>query len=139
MVSAWDVADACVLAADSPASRGAVLNLGSENPPTVRAQVEALIAHAGSPSRVVTIPAALLRTAARTLDLVRLSPIVPEHYLLADSTFVLDVTRAKELLGWRPKHDNVRMTCDAYDWYVQNLTAARPRRGLVLRLLDALP
>ncbi|HZP40566.1 MAG TPA: NAD-dependent epimerase/dehydratase family protein [Candidatus Binatia bacterium] len=139
MVSAWDVADACILAADTPASRGAVLNLGAEDPPTVRAQVEALIAHAASPSRVAPLPARLLRTAARTLDLVGLSPIVPEHYLLADATFVLDVTRAKAVLGWRPRHGNVRMTCDAYDWYVANLGTARPRRGLVLRLLDALP
>src|SRR5262249_28611020 len=57
MVSAWDVADACLLAAERPASRGAVLNLGADDVPTVRAQVEALIAHSGSRSRVVPLPA----------------------------------------------------------------------------------
>lgn len=138
MVSAWDVADACILAAERPAARGAVLNLGADRVPTVRAQVEALIAHAGSRSRIVTIPAGLLRTAARALHLVGLSPIVPEHYLLADATFVLDTTRARTVLGWQPRYDNVALTIDAYDWFVAHAAEAAPRRGPVLALLDAL-
>jgi nucleoside-diphosphate-sugar epimerase len=138
MVSAWDVADALRLAAVTPAARGAILNLGSDDVPTVREQVEALIAHARSRSRVLAIPAALLRTAARVLDVVHLSPIVPEHYLLADATFVLDTTRAKTILGWQPRFDNVQLMVEAYDWYVAHAREAAPRRGPVLRLLDAL-
>lgn len=139
MVSAWDVADACRLASVTPAARGEVFNLGAEVVPTVREQVEALIAHARSPSRVVPIPAALLRTAARALDLVGLSPIVPEHYLLADATFVLDVSRARSVLGWRPRFDNVQLTIEAYDWYVAHAREAAPPRSPILALLDALP
>lgn len=138
MVSAWDVADACLLAATTPAARGAILNLGAEIVPTVRAQVEALVAHAGSPSRIVPIPAGLLRAAARVLNVTGLSPIVPEHYLLADSTFVLDCTRARDVLGWRPRHTNVSLTCEAYDWYVAHAAEVAPRRGPILALLDAL-
>src|SRR5262249_16912015 len=37
MSSAWDVADACVLATERPESKGAVLNLGAADVPTVRA------------------------------------------------------------------------------------------------------
>jgi len=138
MVSAWDVADACVLAAERPESRGAVLNLGAVDVPPVRSQVEALIAHARSRSRIVAIPATMLRGAARALHAVGLSPIVPEHYLLADKTFVLDVSRATAVLGWRPRYTNVTMTTESYDWYVANGDAYRPRPGPVLRLLDAL-
>ena len=61
------------------------------NVPTVEGMVCALIAHAGSGSRVVKIPAGLLRTAAKTLNAVGLSPIVPEHYILADTNFILDI------------------------------------------------
>jgi nucleoside-diphosphate-sugar epimerase len=138
MVSAWDVADACLLAAATPASRGAVLNVGSapERVPTVTAQVRALIAHAGSTSPVVHIPAALLRTAAKTLNLVGLSPIVPEHYLLADSTFLLDIEPARTLLGWEPVYDNVALMNAAYDAYVAETATAPPRSRGVLRLLD---
>jgi nucleoside-diphosphate-sugar epimerase len=138
MASAWDVADACLLAAERPESRGGVFNLGATVVPTVREQVEALIRAVGSRSRVVAIPAALLRTAARTLDLVGLSPIVPEHYLLADSTFVLDVSRARTVLGWQPRFGNVELMLDAYRWFAAHADEAAPRRGPVLALLDAL-
>ncbi len=138
MVSAWDVADACLLATARPESRGAVLNLGATEVPTVRAQVEALIAHARSPSRIVPISAGLLRNAARVLNLVRLSPIVPEHYLLADTTFILDVREAARVLGWQPRYSNVAMTCEAYDWYCAHLATHAPRHGLLMRLLNAI-
>jgi nucleoside-diphosphate-sugar epimerase len=138
MVSAWDVADACVLAAERPDSRGAVLNLGALDVPTVRAQVEALIRHAGSSSRIVTIPAALLRNAALALNVLGLSPIVPEHYLLADATFVLDVREAQRALGWMPQHTNVSMLCDAYDWFCRHWSMQAPQYGIVMRVLNAL-
>ena len=137
MVNADDVAEACLLAAATPAARGLVLNLGADRVPRVRAQVEALIRHAGSRSRVVPVPAALVRNAARTLGLLGLSPIVPEHYLLADATFVLDTTRARTVLGWTPRLDNVALTCAAYDWYATHAGEAAPRRSAVLALLDA--
>ncbi len=138
MVSAWDVADACLLAAERPESRGAVLNLGATEVPSVRAQVEALIAHAGTRSRIVPIPAVLLRNAGRVLNVVRLSPIVPEHYLLADSTFVLDVRAAQRILGWQPRFSNVQLLTDAYDWYCSNWERCHTPPGLVLRLLNSL-
>ena len=138
MVSAWDVADACLLAAERPESRGAVFNLGAAEVPTVRGEAEALVAHAGSRSRIVAIPAALLRNAGRALNLVKLSPIVPEHYLLADSTFVLDIERARTVLSWKPAYSNVRMMTEAYDWYCRNLERVRAEPGIVLRLLNAL-
>lgn len=138
MVSAWDVADACIHAAGTPASRGQFFNIGSppDSVPTVYEQVRALIAHAGSRSRIVRIPAALLRMAGRTLNVLRFSPIVPEHYLLADSTFILDMRRARDAMGWEPRIGNIQLMTDAYDWYVQQGEAHRPQQHPVLRLLD---
>lgn len=140
MVSADDVARAAVLAATTPGTAGLVANIGSEpsGVPTVRAQVEALIRHAGSESRVVPIPAPLLRNAARVLNLVKLSPLVPEHYLLADVNFVLDISRAQERLGWEPSGDNIAITCEAYDWYCANWQAVAPKPHPAVRVLEAL-
>jgi nucleoside-diphosphate-sugar epimerase len=139
MSSADDVADACLCATQRPESRGAVLNVAAapERVPTVDEQVRALIAHAGSRSPVVHVPAGLLRLAGRTLNLVGLSPIVPEHYLLADTTFILDVDEARRRLGWEPRVDNVGMMNAAYDWYVAAGAAQRPAAHPVLRLVDA--
>ncbi len=101
-------------------------------------QVEALIAHAGASSKVTTIPASLLRNAARFLNLFGLSPIVPEHYLLADRNFVLDIEEARSRLGWEPRSDNIRMTCDAYDWYCEHWREVAPKPHPALRILEAL-
>lgn len=140
MVSADDVARAAIAAATTPGTSGLVVNVGSDpaGVPSVRAQVEALIRHAGSRSTVVPIPAALLRNAARVLNVFGLSPIVPEHYLLADADFVLDISRARERLGWEPSGDNVAITCEAYDWYCRNWQSVAPKPNTALRLLEAL-
>ena len=93
-VSAWDVADACVLASQSPSTRGAIFNLGSEpeTVPTVLDTVAALIDHAGTGSPIIRIPGLAVRAAARALGLVGQSPIVAEHYILADRTLLLATT-----------------------------------------------
>src|SRR5262249_52641972 len=123
---------------ETPGSRGAVLNIGSapERVPTVEEQVRALIAHAGSSSPVVRVPAGALRVAARGLHLVGLSPIVPEHHLLAASASSLDICAARSVLGWETAHDNVAMMNAAYDWYVAAGPANRPAAHPLLRLLD---
>lgn len=138
--SAWDVADACLCAVESPKARGGFYNVAADpdTVPTVREEVEALVAHAGTGSPVVPIPAPLLRTAARALDVFGLSPIVREHYVLADRDFILDINAAREALGWEPRYGNERMLIDAYDWYLGADPSWRPAAHPVLRLLDAL-
>jgi nucleoside-diphosphate-sugar epimerase len=136
--SAWDVADACLAAATSPAARGRAYNVAADpaRVPSVLDEVRALVAHAGTGSRVVRIPAFALRGAARALHLLGLSPIVPEHYLLADKDYLLDISAAQRDLGYRPRYDNVRMLCEAYDWYAAAGPAWRPAPHPILRLLD---
>ena len=80
--------------------------------------------------------AAALRNMARVLGWFGASPIVPEHYKLADSDFVLDIRAAKDALGWTPKYDNARMLAQAYDWYVSLADDVRPPQHPVLRLLN---
>ena len=63
---------------------------------------------------------------------------MPEHYLLADRNFVLDIDQARSRLGWEPRSDNVRMTCDAYDWYCEHWQEVAPKPHPALRILEAL-
>ncbi len=140
MVSADDVASAAIQAAVLPGTGGLAINIGSDpdTVPTVRAQIEALVEYAGATSKFTGFPAELLRLAARVLNVFGLSPIVPEHYLLADRNFVLDISLARERLQWQPQSDNVKMTCDAYDWYCRNWQEVAPKPNPALRLLEAL-
>ncbi len=139
-VSAWDVADACVLASQSPSTRGAVFNLGSEpeTVPTVLDTVAALVDHAGTGSPITRIPGLAVRAAARALGLVGQSPIVAEHYILADRTFILDIEAVKARLDWPPRYDNTQMMIDAYDWYVKAGEAYWQPLHPMVRLLNRL-
>jgi nucleoside-diphosphate-sugar epimerase len=138
MVSAWDVAGACIKAAERSPSEH-FFNIGSdpETVPTVHQQVEALARHAGSRSRVIPIPAAVLRNVARALHPLGMSPIVPEHYLLADANFLLDISRAREQLDWEPTRTNNQLMAEAYDWYVEHGDHARKQHP-ALRALNAI-
>jgi len=138
MSSAWDVADACILAAEQPGTAGRVFNLGCapETVPTVLELVQALVAHAGTGSPIYRIPAAPLRGAARLLHRVGLSPIVPEHYILADREFILDIRAARQGLGWAPRHDSRQMVIDAYEAYLDLGPEQRAPLHPMVRLLN---
>lgn len=136
MVSVSDVSEACVLA--STKGSGEIFNIGSDNVPTVRQQMEALKEHAGTGSQVIPVNATLAKSILGLLSFFRVSPIDAQYYILADKDYVLDTTKAKRILGWTPKHDNIEMTIAAYDWYVQNykeLPSRLPADRGIMRLL----
>ena len=117
-VSARDVVSASLLAAKAESNEA--FNLGAEEYSTVRLDMEALVKHAGTGARVVSIPAPFVKASLQALDLLRLSPLMDWQYKVADKPFYFDITKAKQLLAWQPQDSNVQMFTDSYDWYVQN-------------------
>jgi nucleoside-diphosphate-sugar epimerase len=114
-----DLVDAILLAAERPVA-ARTFNLGSDSPRTVREELEALVRHAGSASRVTSLPAGPARSVLATLDRLGLSPLSRWHYASADRDVVLDTARAKALLGWTPRFRNADTLARAYDWYVRD-------------------
>jgi len=49
----------------------------------------------------------------------RLSPLSKWHRRSADRDFVLDCTRASDLLGWSPTRSGAEALCGAYDWFAR--------------------
>ncbi|WP_165495362.1 NAD-dependent epimerase/dehydratase family protein [Actinomadura roseirufa] len=84
VVDVRDVADAVVAAADAPAAAGAVVNIGGGGAVPMRRLVELMITLAGRRLRVVEEGGA---EPARSLDLWQL----------------LDIARARRVLGWSPR------------------------------------
>jgi dTDP-glucose 4,6-dehydratase len=119
MVSVFDVAAAVARAVKSPGD--AVYNLGSSNPPTVRDLLATLCRRADSPSAIVRLPRRAARAALWTLHAVRMSPLAPEQFRIADVDYVLDTTKARRELGWQPQWADADMLCSAYDTYVASL------------------
>jgi nucleoside-diphosphate-sugar epimerase len=96
-----------------------VLNVGGRVSGTVREDLASLIAHAGSGSRVVGLPARPARLALGVLGVLQLSPLSSWHVRSADHDFVLDCTRAEDTLGWAPERSGADALRRAYDWFVE--------------------
>jgi nucleoside-diphosphate-sugar epimerase len=84
----------------------------------VREDLEALAAHAGSGSRLRSVPARPAELALRGLELARLSPLAEWHYRTAHKDSFVSIDKARSLLGWEPRLSNAETLCATYDWYL---------------------
>lgn len=123
LLDVGDLVHALELAAGRPGD--GVCNVGGRISGTIRADLEALIRHAGSASRVVGVPAAPAKAALALLDAAGVSPLQRWHRLSADRDIVFDCSRAEELLGWRPARSGAEALIRSYDWYCSD-GASRP-------------
>ena len=146
-VHALDLADACIRAGELPGPE--VFNIGAEKFGTMRDLLEALVTHAGTGSRIRSLPT---RLAVPVMDLTSrlgLSPLGPYHALMYGREMFFDISKAKEKLGWAPRFGNSEMICESYDWYVAHRDEVLAQSGgsahrsavkrKVLRVLEYLP
>lgn len=117
LLAVEDLVDAVVRCFDAPVA-GEALNVGAGRFGTVREDLEALIAHAGSHSTLRPVPARLAEISLRALELARLSPLAEWHYRTAHRDSFVSVDMARRLLGWEPRRSNAETLCATYDWYL---------------------
>src|SRR3989454_5367431 len=115
-----DLVDAIVRTASVPEAAGATFNVGATEFGTVRTDLQALIDHAGSSSRLRPVPARPAELALRALELLRVSPLAEWHYKTAHKDSFVDVSRAQRVLGWQPRLSNRDALIETYDWYLAN-------------------
>ena len=87
--------------------------------------LQALIDHAGSGSRLWPVPVKPAELSLRALELARLSPLAEWHYKTAHKDSFVSIEKARELLGWEPRLSNAETLCATYDWYLAHLDAMR--------------
>jgi nucleoside-diphosphate-sugar epimerase len=141
-VHASDLADACLGAA---AREGpSVYNVGATEFGTMRETLQALVDHAGTGSRVRSLPVKPAVTAMSMLAALGAAPFAPYHWLLYGQSLWFDVTRARTELDWEPKHSNTSMIIESYEWFLEHRDALEseershhqsPVRPGLLRLL----
>jgi nucleoside-diphosphate-sugar epimerase len=119
LLAVEDLVEAIVLSAGASVA-GETLNVGATEFGTVRSDLEALIGHAGSSSRLRPVPARPAELALRALELARLSPLAEWHYKTAHRDSYVDVSKAQQLLGWQARSSNVEALTRTYDWYLAN-------------------
>jgi nucleoside-diphosphate-sugar epimerase len=120
LLAVEDLVDAIVRAATEPGAAGETFNVGATEFGTVRSDLQALIDHAGSSSRLRPVPAKPTELVLRGLELLRLSPLAEWHYKTAHRDSFVDVTKAQRLLGWQPRLSNREALIETYDWYLAN-------------------
>lgn len=120
LLAVEDLVDAVVLASSAEGVTGEALNVGAAEFGTVRADLQALIDHAGSPSRLTPIPVKPAELALRALELLRVSPLAEWHYKTAHKDSFVDISKAQCLLGYAPRYSNAEALIRTYDWYLAN-------------------
>ena len=128
-VYALDLAEACRLAALAPGS--GLFNVGADSVLPLREVYQAVIDHAGSGSRLVSLPLGLTTGALKMLFKAGVSPLGPYHYRMISQSFIFDTTKIKTALGWCPTKTGEQVLCEAYDYFIKNrdaIAAADSRR-----------
>jgi nucleoside-diphosphate-sugar epimerase len=120
LLAVEDLVDAIVRAAGQPAAARETFNIGATEFGTVRSDLQALIDHAGSSSRLQPVPVKPAEIALRGLELLRVSPLAEWHYKTAHKDSFVDVSKAQRLLGWQPRLSNRDALIQTYDWYLAN-------------------
>lgn len=134
LLAVEDLVEATVAAAEREVA-GETFNVGATEFGTVRSDLEALIAHAGSGSRLRPVPARPAELALRALELAHLSPLAEWHYRTAHRDSFVDVSKAERLLGFAPRLSNEQALCETYDWYLANhATRSRITPGVTHRV-----
>jgi nucleoside-diphosphate-sugar epimerase len=93
-------------------------NIGALEFGTVREDVQKLVDHAGTGSRLVPIPVWATEASLGGLRMTGLSPFSKWHWRSAYTPFYFDMEPVCEELGWRPKLSNAESMAKAYDIYL---------------------
>jgi nucleoside-diphosphate-sugar epimerase len=145
-VHAEDLAEACLLAAARPGP--ATYNIGTTEFGTMRDTLQALVDHAGTGSRVRSLPSAPAAFGMQLVSKLGQAPFAPYHWLLYGESLWFDTTKARTELGWSPTHSNASMVIESYEWFLAHRAELgadgrshhqSPARLGLLKLLKRLP
>ena len=118
-VAVHDCAAASLLAARRGCPNG-VYNLGSDDSPSSYDLLDRFLKEAGSSSRLIRTPGWLVKGVLRLLNVIKIAPMDPEQYEIADLEVALDTTAVKRDLHWHPTSSDNELLLAAYRAYSTN-------------------
>lgn len=117
MISVQDCAQAIICAIEKSFPNNAY-NLGSHNPPTIKALLNDLITQAGSKSKLIPTHAGSVKLALSVLETLGVPLMYKEQYAIADCQYIVDIRSTQAELGWNPQHSDSDMLLAAYKQYL---------------------
>ena len=117
-VHADDLAEVCLLAAG--ANGPSIINAGTDRFGTMRESLESLCAHAGTGTKVRSLPAGATSFAMKSAARMGIAPFAPYHWIMYSKSLWFDIEHARTSLGWQPQYSNAEMFAASYDWFIAN-------------------
>ncbi|MEO5616255.1 MAG: NAD-dependent epimerase/dehydratase family protein [Candidatus Eisenbacteria bacterium] len=115
-VHADDLANACMLAGERAGA--AIYHAGTDRFGTMREALEALCLHAGTGSRVKSVPLTPAVLGMKVTSSLGMSPLGAYHALMYGRSMYFGLDTITRELGWKPRWSNDEMLAESYDWYV---------------------
>jgi nucleoside-diphosphate-sugar epimerase len=95
-------------------------NIGAAEFGSLRDSFQAVLTHAGHGKRIIGLPAAPAIWTLRGLEALHLSPLYKWIYETAGKDSFVSIERARDRLGFTPRHSNIDALLRNYDWYLAN-------------------
>lgn len=122
-VHADDLAEACIQA--SALKSADDFNCGADRFGTMREVLDHLCRHAGTGSKVKSLPMWPIVAAMNVSTGLGISPLGSYHASMYGRSIYFDISKARTKLGWFPAYSNNEMFVESYNWYIAH-------RGAVL-------
>jgi nucleoside-diphosphate-sugar epimerase len=97
-----------------------IFNIGSEDVKTFNEVYQYVIDRSSSKSRLLHFPKMPMILAMKICFWLGISPLGPYQYKMIASSFVFDISKIKQKLGFKPTLKNEEMLLRAYEFYHQN-------------------
>lgn len=113
MISVFDCVSAVMCAIDKGLPNKEY-NLGSKNSPDIRTLLKGVIKSANSNSIVIPTPGKLVKCILNIFDIIGLTIMYKEQFMIADEEYILDITETEKDLDWHPQYNDEDMLKEAY-------------------------
>lgn len=119
-----------------------VLNIGSDNVKSLREVFNELIIFSNKKNRIICVPRIIGNISLKIFYLLNLLSLGPYHQRMLTSNLVLDTSRIKKKLNWKPTLTNEQVLIECYNYYKHNKnkkienssSKKKPKLGIILLL-----
>lgn len=127
-IYAKDLTNACILALDH--NQSDIFNIGSDNVKTFNEIYSYVIKNSNSKSKLAHLPKNLATFGMKVCFSLGLSPLGPYQYKMISSSFVFDISKIKQELGFISTLTNEEMMLKSYEYFHNNREEIKYRKNV---------